>query len=354
MALGRTEQADSGPDPRLARVYAAGATEEPPPALDDAIRAAARRAVGAGPAMAGAAPRARRNWYVPLSVAAVLVLSVSLVTLVKQEKADDLAEPPRVSAPAPAPAPVAAPVPKVEAPVVAASDARLEQAPASGAAAARREERAKASAPVAENQARSRDDQLAAPAAMAKATEAQRAPGAEGARRQPEARPPDAGGTISAPPAAVADVAPAPASPAVPPPAPFPAAKPVLSEPPAAPEARVAEAASARQADRSATRPAIGTRGLGAESAPDSRLGSSDRRDAEPPAGAPEKLTTRSGRAAPQAAAAKPAWLIELDAQPPARWLERLAEFRRDGRQVEAEQLLTEFRRRFPDHPASR
>lgn len=35
------------------------------------------------------------------------------------------------------------------------------------------------------------------------------------------------------------------------------------------------------------------------------------------------------------------------------KWLERLAEFKRDGRQADADELLAEFRRRFPDHPAS-
>ena len=42
-----------------------------------------------------------------------------------------------------------------------------------------------------------------------------------------------------------------------------------------------------------------------------------------------------------------------LEEQPPEKWLERLAEFKRDGRQADADELLTEFRRRFPDHPAS-
>ena len=42
-----------------------------------------------------------------------------------------------------------------------------------------------------------------------------------------------------------------------------------------------------------------------------------------------------------------------LEEQPPEKWLDRLAEFKRDGRQADIDELLTEFRRRFPDHPAS-
>jgi len=57
-------------------------------------------------------------------------------------------------------------------------------------------------------------------------------------------------------------------------------------------------------------------------------------------------------RAAPKPPA-RPAWLVELDLQPPERWLDKLAEFRRDGRNAEVDELLVEFRKRFPDHPAS-
>src|SRR5690606_8818348 len=59
------------------------ADELPPPQLDDAIRAAARREVGAGPRRAGP-----RRWPVPLSLAAVVVLSVTLVTLMREQGVD--------------------------------------------------------------------------------------------------------------------------------------------------------------------------------------------------------------------------------------------------------------------------
>ena len=93
MALNRN---DLDRDAALDRVYAFGEREEPPERLDDAIRAAARREVGARPALPG---KTRRAWYVPVSLAAVLVLSVTLVTLMREEGTDrlDVAPPAAVS-----------------------------------------------------------------------------------------------------------------------------------------------------------------------------------------------------------------------------------------------------------------
>lgn len=70
-------------DPRLAEIYRAGAEAGPPARLDDAIRAAARREVQAGPRRDGL-----RRWQWPLSLAAVLVLSVSVVTQMREQGAD--------------------------------------------------------------------------------------------------------------------------------------------------------------------------------------------------------------------------------------------------------------------------
>ena len=83
-------------DSTLTAIYRAAGEEAPPVALDDAIRAAARREVGARPRPAGFA--FGHSWRVPLSIAAVLVLSVSLVTLL-QEEAPELAAPPRAEPP---------------------------------------------------------------------------------------------------------------------------------------------------------------------------------------------------------------------------------------------------------------
>lgn len=70
-------------DPQLAALYRAATTAEPPAHLDDAIRAAARREIAAGPRRAGV-----RRWALPVSLAALLVLSVSVVTLMREQGAD--------------------------------------------------------------------------------------------------------------------------------------------------------------------------------------------------------------------------------------------------------------------------
>ena len=63
---------------------------------------------------------------------------------------------------------------------------------------------------------------------------------------------------------------------------------------------------------------------------------------------------TGSTQGTPGTQGPRPSWLASLDNQPAGKWLEKLAELRREGRTSDAEQLLAEFRRRFPDHPASR
>ena len=92
--------------------YREASVEETSPALDDAIRAQARRAVGARPRSAGSPFLS--TWRLPLSLAAMLVLSVTLTVMVtRQDRHLPSAEEngARRSAPAaepPAPAPSAA------------------------------------------------------------------------------------------------------------------------------------------------------------------------------------------------------------------------------------------------------
>ena len=111
--MSETPRSDRERDEQLSSIYRAVPAEAPPPALDDAIRAAARREVGARPRRAGA-PFAR--WQMPLSIAAVLVLCVSLVVLMRDE-GGELTQVPRAEAPAARdrePAPSASVVPKIE------------------------------------------------------------------------------------------------------------------------------------------------------------------------------------------------------------------------------------------------
>lgn len=80
---------DMNRDPQLDAAYRAGAEAGPPARLDDLIRAAARREVGSGPRPLVA----RRRWQMPLALAAVLVLSVSVVTTMREQGADRLDQP---------------------------------------------------------------------------------------------------------------------------------------------------------------------------------------------------------------------------------------------------------------------
>src|SRR5260221_2943994 len=80
----------------VSRKYRQLAAEQPPPALDEAILAAARRS---------AEPWARR-WAVPLSLAAVVVLSVTVRLRIQQEQGE-LETPARPTPAAKHPAPTA-------------------------------------------------------------------------------------------------------------------------------------------------------------------------------------------------------------------------------------------------------
>lgn len=104
MALNEHDLSGPERDPRLDGLYAHTGREEPPAYLDAALRAAARQAVGARPRALGAP---LRRWGVPLSIAAVVVVSVSLVTLMRDEGAGRLEEsysPAAAEPKAPAPA----------------------------------------------------------------------------------------------------------------------------------------------------------------------------------------------------------------------------------------------------------
>jgi hypothetical protein len=46
----------------------------------------------------------------------------------------------------------------------------------------------------------------------------------------------------------------------------------------------------------------------------------------------------------------QPVW-HGYEKEPPQKWLERIEELKRQGRAAEAEDMLSEFRRRFPEHP---
>src|SRR5438270_3444606 len=69
-------------DPELDATWRAASREQPPTALDDAIRAAARREVGAKPGGFGAAPR----WWPLAAAATVAAIAVGIVQMTPPER----------------------------------------------------------------------------------------------------------------------------------------------------------------------------------------------------------------------------------------------------------------------------
>src|SRR5436190_7246701 len=103
-------------DDKLDAAWRAASREEPPAALDDALRAAARRAVGARPSR----ERHMQSW--PLAAAAVVaVLAIGIVQMTPPEQVTptivaDNASTPATAKEKDAPAPPAAPAPSEAAP----------------------------------------------------------------------------------------------------------------------------------------------------------------------------------------------------------------------------------------------
>lgn len=99
-------------DGDISRHYRELPREEPPRHLDDAIRAAARRAVGTRPAPL-VVPTGRQRWYFPLAAAAIIVLAVAVTLHVEREQPGEeivtapaaTAEKPKLEQPRSAPQP---------------------------------------------------------------------------------------------------------------------------------------------------------------------------------------------------------------------------------------------------------
>ena len=87
----------------LEALYRQAQPVQPPPELDRRIRAAARQAESVAPASAARRKHSPR-WAVPLSLAALLVLSIGLVTLMQQQLS--------LQPPAPQPVELVLPVPQ--------------------------------------------------------------------------------------------------------------------------------------------------------------------------------------------------------------------------------------------------
>lgn len=317
-------------DPALDRLYRAGTREEPPAHLDAAILAAARREVGARPRSLSARLRA---WRVPVSIAALVVLSVSLVTLVQEEGGEQLGQPSQHDLFAlrnkAASADQAAPPPETAAEPPAEHEARKAPAIESAPEPAKRSDAASsARTPAATDDSarlRSAEEPSAPPPALARPApqpfQVAPAPGAsppEAADLEPST---DTTTRSFGSSASISEQSAVPASK----PAPPPAAKPKPKVRDAAPAGEMAGALSGAPREPAAA--------------------SAERQRARVAAPAQKKEG-----AVPDAAYV--AGLIrQLESQPPEKWLERIEALRREGRTADADEMVAEFKRRFPAHP---
>jgi len=391
---------DGTRDAQLTAAYRAAAQDMPPPALDAAILAAARREVGAGPRPAGFSFRA---WRGPLSVAAVVVLSVSLVMLMREE-APELVAPPRADDPAaeaklapPAEADSnevsrerrslseehtpkslglkpshsmpqtglrppdfrehAAPAPKDKA------AGRLEADAGAAAAFAKRRDavtegvdaRAKkniAGAPEPQRQAAKTDTvggfaQSPPPPAPRAAEAPAQKPAPEmdnvmgkvldGDRSEAETRARTQ--SRDAPAKQMADAAPTEAKPAPPP-----AAKPPLTPSPPA-QTPFPNSAPAQLSHAEPTSPPM------AQPAPKPTARPEAKPAFAPPPPSVQPMAKPESRENAPAAAADSLSKLERKAElPPDKWLERIEELRKQGKLEEARATLAEFRKRYPDY----
>ncbi len=320
---------DEGRDPALDRLYAESAREEPPARLDAAILAAARREVRSRPRRLGSLVRAAR---VPVAIAAVLVLSASLVMLLKEEKADQFYE-------APPPA-----EPQSDARGKVQDDAALppQASPAPQAAARRAPEVASPPAPAAERR----------PPRMDEARQAR-----NDGPRPAQTVPPPAAQPFPAPASAGEERGRTP-----------PRAEQSKERLAAAKEAESGLAAAEKAADRPAVR--VAPEAPPAKPLPQSDAiakqrfeadtgtgGSSEQLARSAPAATAQSAPPPPAKAAPrsklppaQSASRAPIW-SGYERQPPDRWLERIADLRHTGREADAREMAEEFIKRFPDYP---
>ena len=391
---------DGTRDAQLTAAYRAAAQDMPPPALDAAILAAARREVGAGPRPAGFSFRA---WRGPLSVAAVVVLSVSLVMLMREE-APELVAPPRADDPA-AEAKLAAPaeadsneVPRERRSLseehtpkslglkpshsmpqtgLRPPDFREHAAPASkDKAAGRLEADAGAAAAYAKRRdaatesvdARAKKNIAGAPEPQRQAAKTDTVggfaqsppPPAPRAAEAPAQKPaPEMGNVMGkvldgdrseaetrartqsrdAPAKQMADAAPTEAKPAPPP-----AAKPPLTPSPPA-QTPFPNSAPAQLSQAQPTPPPM------AQPAPKPTARPEAKPAFAPPPPSVQPMAKPESRENAPAAAADSLSKLERKAElPPDKWLERIEELRKQGKLEEARATLAEFRKRYPDY----
>jgi hypothetical protein len=301
---------DGERDRGLDRAYGAAAREEPPARLDAAILAAARREVGARPRPLSSR---LRTWRVPVSIAAVVVMSVSLVMLVREEGGDRLMD---SGVPASRSVEPASPPPARDSAI-----SRERRAPP--------EERAEPAAqdPASGPPALGSASGKSAGAAADRATDVPDRGGAHAPERalakrrseEPARKAEDSSGAAESAAGSPPQASRQPSS-----------ALPRFEPPKMRDQTTQRESAPAAEgADATAPRAAPAP-------APSVQQGPAPRRQSRP-----------LDRAAPELAGL----LKEYEARPPLDWRRRIQELKRDGRADLAEGMLAEFKRRFPEHP---
>jgi hypothetical protein len=306
--------------------YRTASREEPAGAVDDALRAQARRAVGARPRSAGSPFGS--SWRVPLSIAAVLVVSATLtVMVVREDRHLPSADRPPESNNAPAAAPHTEPAPAQPAKPRANGG---EHVPAPAEAL---RDRAK-EAPKADS---FRENDAAKPSASA--------PKDEMARSEVEKRPEPFPASPAAPPAAAPSQPPTPTVPQK--------AEPSAAPPPS-PKAGAAPESGRDSAAIDSER-TFGTQGLAQPQAEmkSSRSNTVDVQGQlrEDGSRAREERVMPLRKTAPSAAAEQPGVPSAPWENDPQTWLRHIETLVRDHRLTEARDGLKAFRQRYPSYP---
>ena len=311
MAMKRDDGLEmSEQDERIAGLYRRVSVEDPPPYLDARIAEAARLVRGAR-----VAPKRRAWWVVwrvPFAVAAVALVSVSLVSLMMEHEGGELKLAPRDSQTR-APAVEAMPVPSQAPPEIQPQSGEPTMAQSKSQTGARGYDKTDVPSErraLAREASTDRERTAAPPPAVLAAPE-----------------PPPA-----APPTAMRDAA-------------------TISESTPG-RAEIGAAAAARDLQKEQAQ------ALSAPAQAPAPLQSRAAAPAPAPARAPApagsiRAFKRSDSVESEAgvASAVSKLVVELSERPPAEWLERVATLRREGRRPEADALLEEFRRRYPDQP---
>jgi hypothetical protein len=313
-------------DPALARAWREASGEQPRETLDDAIRAAARRAVHAGPRRPAASLVQR--WRLPLSIAALVVVSASISLMISQRDAHlPSADAERVTVGKTKQA--AAPTEPAAAEESTRDEARLGAQEAPPPATPMPLQSRAAASGKAEVRADGAKLERTAPMGSQPAIRGERSPPSVAAPDLPTAEQPSAGVARPVAPSDVqasqAGAAPAPLQPA--------------------PETAKLVAPSTRAVEPEPGSSRVPARDASAEAerrAPSTEL----KHEASPPA-ASARAKAQMSPAAPEQHAADG---NQADALPPLEWIERIRELRRGGHRAEAEASLKAFRERYPDY----